>query len=501
MKIKIPWLTSLLLCAVLLTLTNCQNEFEEKGITMDESQQSSKEILTGQRANEKVEELIKVLKKSQNSAVSNGMANRTKMVDIENYIDYTEVFQIKQTNGITNYTYRVSMPDATDKSFYNIVMKTFNGAYKTVLIKYDMDATFAKDYIGGKTGFEKFTGTMNFEIIDIDPGFPCDDDVEGSMPVSGGGGGGGNNGGGAGNPVDLSGGAANGGPTHGGSTYSQAIVDAKFLALQLLVLEEQWLEVHRSPRYFRMPQTTVEPGNPCGDGEEIGILEPGITSDARLFEELKKLGTNSKIKASYNNLALKTNLKRESGYGFSDNSDPVALQLLPGYDNMIQIKFGGLFYGDSHTHPNPETTEYTPMFSLSDIVSLLIIRNKYEGEASDDAKFVFTLTVNNNGNVQTFAVKIKNYSKFRLSVLQKYVSKTNSEKQDLANKLNRKYLKVKDSSDHSTTAYLKQLMIFLNETGIEGIDIFKSDENLTDWTKFTYNSETNTINEMPFGPF
>jgi hypothetical protein len=458
---------------------------------MDESQQSSKEILTGQRANEKVEELIKVLEKSENSAISNGMAHRTKMVDIENYIDYTEVFQIKQTNGITNYTYRVSMPDATDKSFYNIVMKTYNGVYKTILIKYNMDATFAKDYFEGKAGFENFTGTMEFEIIDIDPGFPCDDDVEGSTPVSGGGGGGGSNGGGAGNPVDLSGGAANGGPTHGGSTYSQAIVDAKFLALQIMVVEEQWLEVSRSPRYFRMPQTTVEPGNPCGDGEEIGILTP---LDIDNCNDLKAKSQNANFQNLMTQLKAKAGTQNfESAYAMYNTANGTTTPTLNFSNEMTgtpQSKEVSLIVNQSstqvplnsvgfiHCHTDDGTT--FKVFSFSDMIALGTIAKVSTRPSSELAVYVTTAS-------GTFALKINNKTALVNKLMQMELL---SDSFEVAYS---KYVKKTDSIDQQTLGLLNFIQKEFGTAGV-GIDLYQQESN-GQWSKLTVSSTGTTINK------
>ncbi|PZR24456.1 MAG: hypothetical protein DI539_00325 [Flavobacterium psychrophilum] len=252
--------------------------------------------------------------------MGNGITMKTRMEDIEGLIDYSEVYEVDQGNGVIHYTYMLNHPDTSDGKFFNIILKTYGSLEKVIMVTYSLDNQFISDY--NATGdLTKFTGTISFEVVNFDAGFPCDEEPN-PVPVSGGSGPGRSGGGGSPQPPGNSGNG--GGPLNGGNPYNQALVDAKFQAMAIsssvYVAQEdptsggsdddedpedngeEWILVSRSPRYFSTGFDLVDPSNPCGDGEETGIIEPHHQKNC---EELKKFTENSEILATLNTLKIR----------------------------------------------------------------------------------------------------------------------------------------------------------------------------------------------------
>lgn len=114
-----------------------------------------------------------------------GITMKTQMANIEDLIDYSEVYEVDQGNGVMHYTYMLDHPDTNDGKFFNIILKTYGSLEKVVMATYSMEEKFKDEY--RLTGnFTNFTSNINFEIISIDNGFPCDEEPSIPIPVSGG---------------------------------------------------------------------------------------------------------------------------------------------------------------------------------------------------------------------------------------------------------------------------------------------------------------------------
>lgn len=98
-------------------------------------------MLTGPDAYKKREELVAQLKGGKgllklNSSFTKNAVAKIDISDVSKLIDSTEVYEIKQSNGATYYTYRIRHPDADYTTFFNIVLKDMHGYKKTVLVQY-----------------------------------------------------------------------------------------------------------------------------------------------------------------------------------------------------------------------------------------------------------------------------------------------------------------------------------------------------------------------------
>ncbi len=531
---KLTLIRYLFIAAAVLLFYNCEEDYYNR-TNVAATGKTTHRILTGNEALRKKEALVEQLRKDGGKGLNKlrgTMAQNAyksgKPLDIGLPIDKSEIYEIKQKNGNVNYTYRINHPDAGMLKFYNILEKSSPAGTKTELIEYSMQPEFAQNYYAGRIGFERFSGTVTMGTIIANGGFPCDDTPTVPAPVLGGiGNGAGNPGGGTpaappGTGTTTPGwGTGNGNnPGAGGTNGFQALVNAQYEAMQIHgetrnntdnsgsdddndggdgdAGEPDPLE-HYHNYYFRtapIPPDLINPSDPCSDGQEVGILEPNIVSDEDNCEALMALLNNTNIKASFNTLRTKIAETREYGYKFEGTQNPVALSLANGSDNELSVPSGGLIWGASHTHPNPDLTEFVPMFSLSDIYKLGQIAVKYNnpGVVKKYNKFVFTLTVNQGGAPQTFAIKIDNWIKFS-SFCTEYFNKTDEERRAAATILKTKYTRV--PKIEGTTGLLKVLFKYMSENRIKGLSVYKAKENLEGWDKLTYDQVGNDIAETP----
>ncbi|RWX01054.1 hypothetical protein [Flavobacterium cerinum] len=522
MKKHLKKLRPLLLLTTLFLLTNCQEELEESKPAVQQKNGSKYTILTGEAARaKKAELLIKLnndggrgLSKLQN-VLKGGSTDPAfrQLMDIKEYIDDSEIFKVEQANGNINYTYRVNMPDVGDNKFYNLVVKTAGAASKTVLLTYNLSKEFAEEY-QNSSDILHFSGEIEFDVVAMSDDFPCEDEPNKPTPVSGGGigavgggGGGGNGGGGSGDGID---GPIN--PGNSGVPYNQLLVNIKMMALKFMTVKSSSIEVGPIEggidgggtipgtfpgvfdRYIIKTPSVNGETDPCGDGEDIGVLaQQKIHEDN--CDELKKFAQNAKNLASLNNLKTTADNKKENGYSYSDNKDPEVLKSDPRSEFLVLVPSGGLIYGASHDHPNPLTTEFMPMFSVSDIYMLAVMAIRYQGGFKNYSKFIFTLTVQTGpSSTETFALKIDNWQAFSFFA-NNYYAMTNEQKKSLGDELQTSYSTL--GKYDGTNSYLKLLFKFMEKQNINGVSIYKAEQNLSNWTKMSFDKINKVIKEIP----
>lgn len=504
----------LLFLTALFLLSNCQDDYEEttQG-SLTTQAGATHRIITGKEARTKTKELVAYLKEKGiklTPAIQEGGLEYRTLADIEDYIDDSEVYEIHHGDDV-NYTYNVRLPDTTGLRFYNMVIKQKDGFKRTELITYEMDPAFAADYYSGKAAFEIFTGRMTVEILSIDEGFPCDEEPSTPIPISGGNGPGGAGGGGGGGGT---GGTGNNNPPN---TYN-SLADAQYNSLAILNNQadddangddsdngddedddDDAKLVSRSPRYYRLPEipptTGIGQPGPCGEADQVGILEPQLTTHhEKNCEELNDFMNDVNVRSSYNNLKNTVSENRENGYGFSDNAIPEELELADGSLNMLYVPTGGSYYGASHTHPNQHTTEFVPMFSISDIFKLGQLAADYEwqpGTPRNYNKFVLTLTAQQGGSnsSKTYALKIDNWISFA-AFCNSYQTMTNKERRAIEGLLKYNYTREVTASS-GTEEYLKILLKFMEQKSIKGVSVYKANDELTEWSKQTLDENGN----------
>lgn len=240
------------------------------------------------------------------------------------------------------------------------------------------------------------------------------------------------------------------------------------------------------------------PFNPSGSGTNpiFGVVSPLLqTVDDRNLAELKKLGKTANIKATFTNSknqALKNypRLSEEMGYSYKDRESPEPLQLTDNGDGFqIIIRTGPGIYGNSHVHPDVSNGG-VPMFSLSDVFSIGIMKSHYRDPQVDNSKFFFSLTARFGEEAHTFVIKINNWYQFAPKASE-YYNMSQAEITLKDNQLNESYRKQSNRIGTSPSDYLSTLMAYLNDNGISGLDIYMSPtSSMSDWTKFVYNPTT-----------
>ncbi|MGQ2984216.1 hypothetical protein [Flavobacterium sp.] len=462
-------------------------------------------------------ELLGHLKKQEGAGIARltknvtGGSNFRTLADVESLIDYTYVYEVKYKNGDANYTFGFNDPRSTKMEFFNIVLKK-RGAYsKSVLIKYEMNAVFAANYLGGKADFDTFTGSITIEPLDTDAGIDCEEERAISIPVTGGNGPGSSGGSGGSGP--------GGGGGSGGNPYNQSVVDAKYLQLTMgapVVAEDPngddsdngeeeentgflggifWTKVHKSPRYFRTGGTDpllVDPANPCAGQEEIGIIEPVPDPHEKNCEELKKLFQNSTLKNSFNDLKNnKLSDNKENGYSFTSNTNNImtctAIPTNPNSNfNSISIPVGGNIFGASHTHP--DDGKGYPMFSAEDIYVLYKLQRHYNYNVvvplSKMNAFVYTVTTAQG----TYAIKIDTMQFYgEMRALEEDKKKLEDFFEGLTRIQNRR--KTTDSS----SLFQKDFLNYVKKYNLS-ISLYKANEDFTGWDELTIDPhDTNLI--------
>ena len=239
--------------------------------------------------------------------------------------------------------------------------------------------------------------------------------------------------------------------------------------------------------------TNPEPNEPCEriiNGQTyVGIIDTEgncitvddedeeIQNSTTPCDELKKLGTDEKIKDSYEDIQGKVEQPREYGYSFALGSDPVENPLANGNTLHMRVPKGGLIYGYSHTHPNitnPPDKIVFPMFTTPDLfnLGLIAVLHSNPGTPKDYNLFFATMTVKNNGigtaQTETYAIKISNIILFS-QFLNSYGPLSASDKIRYNRKLKRKYQDEYESGGGLVSAnYLKVLYKFLESEKLGG---------------------------------
>jgi|GEM_PF-5214650 len=527
MKKHILKLRPLLLLMVLFVLANCQEDLYDTS-RVQLTNESKAVLLRGKEAQEQLE----IAMASLNKNGGNGMAmlksrinaNITydpalrKAAEIVPYIDGSEVAKVTSYDGSINYTFRVGLSDTSADRFYNFIVTNKGSQQKLMLITYNLSKEFSAAYISGAKNFSQFSGTISFDNIDGEEDDPCLPPP--GIPINGGGGGGATGGGGSGGTGG--GGVPNIPPPILIDTPNPRPQDValKFNAIAISPITIPIVATPiDGPAYpaagggsggtinlppligfsLNIPGFANNPNhNPCFDPVLIGILEP-VDPETAFINNCNELDNFvNKTVAHLNSMKDVENTSSdtdEDGYSYSDNKAPQVLAKEPSTGNvLVKVPSGGLIYGASHDHPNPDTTEWIPMFSISDIASLGLMAAKYQGTPKKYEKFVFTLSINKGGGKHTYALKIDDWSQFSWFVNEYYSSGDVQEKH--RKKLGGLYSKVSGISGPST--YLNVLFKYMNDYGIKGISIYEADDSeFNSWSRLAYNPANNNFTKVP----
>lgn len=237
------------------------------------------------------------------------------------------------------------------------------------------------------------------------------------------------------------------------------------------------------------------PFNPSGSGTNpiIGVVSPHFqTSDQLNLVELKKLGTNTKIRSAFLDMigvALNRNYKPdfEVGYALHDQLDPQRSQSPRNVYN-ISPTFGRGYYGFAHMHPDI-IEGGIPMFSLSDVFALGRLKGLYgDPRAENSSKFFVSMTARHAEETKTFVVKISNWTQFAGKTTA-YYSMDKQQQQKMNDKLAAIYRKLRQSDgNYDHEKLVSALQQYLYDNDIRGIDIYVNlNYSMTEWGKYVYN--------------
>jgi hypothetical protein len=244
-----------------------------------------------------------------------------------------------------------------------------------------------------------------------------------------------------------------------------------------------------------------------GDIKTVPVVPQPITKDQnkKNCDKLSEMIQNVAIKNSLNTLkgkVVENGPKKEFGFNYSlDTSAPIVeCNLANGNDLTVEMKYGGLIYGFSHTHPF-ETTQalgsenkVMPMFSLSDIFGFGLLIAYHSNHSADPSIFFMSLTVKNGNSSDTFVLKIDNKQEF-IAWANSYNQLSSQVKDRKGGLLNGEYEKVmKEGGGYSN--YLKALFLFMKEQNMKGLSVYKAnDTNFTGWRKIELNTNGDSVVE------
>lgn len=270
MKHTLRRITVFTVICLFLGITGCQEDLPEKeqqGITPKSSSEVS--YLTEQETADAV------------AMYNNQLSKATRAINFT--FDGKDMMMLPDQFSKKQYTFMVQHENDSELVFHNVVITDWDGYKKTMLVKYEMTEDFAEKFANGLVGFNDFTGNVTYELLTADEGYPCGEIPGAGIPISGGNGpGGGSSGGsgyGSGQPWN---------PSGNGNPYNQDAVNDRFLMMEMEYMSAQFnqpLYAHQSPRNIgEIDRITPEPysfipsiddtTNPCGEGDEIGVLVP-----------------------------------------------------------------------------------------------------------------------------------------------------------------------------------------------------------------------------------
>lgn len=243
------------------------------------------------------------------------------------------------------------------------------------------------------------------------------------------------------------------------------------------------------------------PTNPPSNDENAIATSPVINTPSLVgseeqektpCNELAKISSNAQEKAALQNLTTKTAEDSEYGYYITKNNvngshnTPVSAYSSSSTPNQIVMPIGGNNIGAFHTHPT-DSDDWVPMFSDGDLNYLFMVATKHNNneQPKEYSEYFLTLTVPEG----TFAIKIKNVSKFfAFRNSNKWDNRDNSLKA-LRNKYNKR------NATDDIKGFQKDLLNLFNEMDA-GIGLYEADPSFNSWQELKIDSENPSGNPI-----
>lgn len=433
--------------ALLILLSSCQNDDNLSNPTnKKEGQLRTSKILRGKDAEAAIamyhEQIGKARLKNQGMMLKSGD---------DFTLDEAEVMVVEnKRNGKINYTYHVNHSRDSKTTFFNVVITEWRGFKKLMLFEYEMTQDFSSKYSFGETNFSNFDGLLHVNVLNADDDFPCDDSPGGGIPFTGG--------------VGTSSGGGSGGSGEnqdGGNPHSEFFLRQLFTIAHMSSSykaptnnnngggsdgggDDDEHIIHRSPRdfnYHLSVPASNDTSNPCGESEEIGILNPvEIIRPQQLCNDLKaksqdpnfaSLMNGLKAKAGTQNFESAYTMYQVSGVGLSFSPEFTGSQnVANGRQVSLQIQLSSTLTtnnasGFIHCHLDNGTT--FKIFSYSDVIALAQITKLSNRPTAELAVYVttasgtFAMKVNNRNGLKNKADYLDSVSKAREIDFKNYV--------------------------------------------------------------------------------
>ncbi|MBS4039785.1 MAG: hypothetical protein KGZ81_04225 [Flavobacteriales bacterium] len=415
MKKKVLILTLLLFATGLFW--HCSEEIHDNAVTFGVKHKKPQiKYLKGAEAKLVMNQLEKKVSKSKLRIL--GKAG-TYARSNEGTIDYSEIMQVIDTLGNTNYTFRITNhPEDSDQIFHNLVYSQIDEEIKLILVKYE---NFDQDY-----QFNAFTTFTTYSLISDDP---C---PENPIPISGGGGGAGSFDPGIPNPGSGGGGGSVGGytptPDYSSCWYLMQIPcchkkhfgeDSSCICNE----GEKGYTILFNTCNTSLPPAIIHSGkntniDPCNPDGDFGVLYPPVKPPCEVLKEMMDpLKYNAQ---AYINVlkSMLPNANVEYAFSFKRILDPSTgsysyppQQLIAGSFDAVKMPGGVNYYGGIHLHHG----KLYNTFSFGDIVNLLDNTNASyspaNGIINDNEAVLMLVSVNpqdvNNPSVKSLTVNDK----------------------------------------------------------------------------------------------
>ncbi|MFN3942757.1 MAG: hypothetical protein ACK4K1_08990 [Flavobacterium sp.] len=495
MKKKVLILTLLLIATGLFW--HCSEEIHDNAVTFGVKHKKPQiKYLKGAEAKLVMNQLEKKVSKSKLRIL--GKAG-TYARSNEGTIDYSEIMQVVDTLGNTNYTFRIiNHPEDTEQKFHNLLYSQLDEEIKLILVKYE---NFDQNY--------QFSAATTFTTYNLISDDPC---PENPIPISGGGGSGGAFDPGIPNPGSGGGGGSVGGytPPDYSSCWNLLKIycchnkHAGEFAGCICPEGERGSTILFNTCNTSLPaviihsakNTNIDPCNPDGD---FGVLYPPVKPPCEVLKDLLKTDKQN-IKPIINQLKQKiaNNSKNEwaSSHEMKNIYDPDTntnnmtysnSELIEGTPNSVSVMLGTDFVGSTHSHPK----DSYPIFSWGDLETL---RDTYKDCRNSLKGFVSIQIVcynkNNPAQPLVYSLRINDFAKLDNKINSdwddsKLNGKSNEEKLDFIHKDLARSYKTNENNLES---------FFLYNFKDYGIDLFKANNDQTNWSKLSLNPTTNNPN-------
>jgi hypothetical protein len=469
MKKKIIYL--LLFCGsiiVSLFFTQCrEDELETEPVTFGIKKEKI-EYLRGEKALKIFQKIEKIAETSNKFRFLNKNGSHAKTAN-QGTIDYSEIMQVSDNQGNTNYTLRVlNHPNDNATTFHNVVVNMEDPNNQKVILMRLSNTNFQFQTVSSNA-------TVTYTSLLDNPCPPITIPIEDSN-----------------NPPNGSGGGPGGGNSGGGDSGNQQHIEAPvYYCNSCNFSAKGWdnFKNHTDENgmvygYTRtLSRTSINSNSqlapdPCLPNGSVGVLIDEVTLTP--CHNLNKISFDFNLTSSLNELKNQTHLPIEKGFAIEKNptngtfKNPTPASADPIRPEAIAMNsyLGGDFIGLFHTHP----PFVYPMFTHGDIDTLfwLARRHNSNGTPKNYGEYFITMTAPQG----TYAIKIKDWAKFQSL-------RNNRWKGDKGLEVMLQDNFLKRDIDGDINLLIKDILDIF-KTLDAGIGLYKSDDSFGNWSEIVH---------------